>query len=80
MLYEVITANDQFWIRGENSIQVFQPVSKKLETVIKQPSLTAIDVWKNQLVIGTSDGYFTLDTKTRQPGETKKDLPSYNFV
>ncbi|MCK3682822.1 hypothetical protein [Maribellus sp. YY47] len=69
------TANDQFWIRGENSIQVFQPVSKKLETVIKQPSLTAIDVWKNQLVVGTSDGYFTVDTKNRQVGETKKDLP-----
>ncbi|MFV0593253.1 MAG: hypothetical protein ACK5M7_17905 [Draconibacterium sp.] len=73
MVYDA--ANNQFWMRGENFIQVFQPDSKKIEMVVKQSSLTAIDVWKNLLVVGTSDGYFTVDAKTRQRDETKKDLP-----
>ncbi|WP_233375981.1 hypothetical protein [Maribellus sp. CM-23] len=68
-------ANNQFWILGENSIQVFQPGSSKLKQVLSRPALTAIEVWKNQLVAGTSDGYFTIDLQNHQAGEMQKNLP-----
>ncbi|MCY1723219.1 hypothetical protein OU798_22915 [Prolixibacteraceae bacterium Z1-6] len=67
--------NQQYWILGANSISVFSPQKKKIDQVVNQSTLTCIEIYKNDLVVGTSDGYFKIDTKTQQPGETFKKLP-----
>ena len=69
-------SNNQFWILGENSIHVFNPAEKSVDQVLGELNPTAIAVADEILYVGTNDGYFTIDTKTkRQAGGVNKKLP-----
>jgi len=68
--------NNLFWILGEKSISTFSPDKQKLEQVIENSNLACIEIAGNKLVVGTSDGYFSIDTKSKeQVGEVQKKLP-----
>src|SRR5579871_3345014 len=54
-----------FWILGENSISVFDLATKSLQKKFGSEGLTCIALTeKNELVIGTHNGYFKLNTAT----------------
>ena len=68
--------NNLFWILSENSISVFSPSTKKLEKVADNADINCIEVAGNHLFVGTKDGYFEIDTKTKkQVGQVHKKLP-----
>lgn len=64
-----------YWILGKETIQTFKPEKRNLETILTESTLTAIDVWDGKLIVGTTDGYFDIDTKTKKIGEIKRNLP-----
>jgi len=69
-------SNNQFWILGEKSIHVFNPTEKRVDQVISELNPTAIAVADELLYVGTNDGYFTINTKTKkQAGDVNKKLP-----
>lgn len=69
-------ANTQYWVLGEKSINVCDPLNMKVEKVIANSDVTAMAVVGDKLYVGTNDGYFTLDTKTKkQVGSINKKLP-----
>ena len=73
---EFDAVNNQFWILGRQTIKVFSPVKKQIENVLTNPSLTCFGISGIKLIVGTSDGYFELNTKDRkQTGEVHKKLP-----
>lgn len=68
--------NDQYLILGKNAVYSFHPKEKTLNTLIKSTTVKCIAVSGNKLYAGTSDGYFTIDTKTgKQTSELIKKLP-----
>ena len=68
--------NNQFWILTENSISTFSPSTKKLEKVADNSDVTCIEVVGDHLFVGTKDGYFEIDTRTKkQVGPVQKKLP-----
>ena len=68
--------NNQFWILGEKSISVFNPSGMSVESVKSNLNVSAIAVIDKNLFVGTNDGYFIIDTKTKkQVGTVNKKLP-----
>ncbi|MCF6357991.1 MAG: hypothetical protein L3J54_09325 [Draconibacterium sp.] len=68
--------NNLFWILGNQSINTFSPKNKETEKVIDNTNITCIEIAGNELVIGTSDGYFKIDTKSKkQIGKVQTKLP-----
>lgn len=68
--------NNLFWILSTGTISTFSPKTNKLEKVIENEMLSCIEVADDKLLAGTSDGYFTIDTKSRkQVGAINKKLP-----
>jgi len=69
-------ANNIFWILGSKSISTFSPANKKLAKVSSGNNLTCIEPANGKLVVGTSDGYFEIDAKTKkQIGSIHKKMP-----
>jgi hypothetical protein len=69
-------ANNLFWILGNASISTFSPEKKMVVKVMDGNNLTCIAPASGKLVVGTSDGYFTIDSKTmKQSGEVNKKMP-----
>ncbi len=67
-----------FWILGKSTLSVFSPSSKSLNQVFKGSNFTSFDVAaaKNQVIIGTSDGYIAYNISTgEQDGAVNKRLP-----
>jgi len=70
------SANNLFWILGKSSISTFSPDSKEISKVIDGSSITCMELTTDKAIVGTSDGYFEIDTKTkRQTGEIQKIMP-----
>ncbi len=70
------SADNLFWILGTNSIFTFSPEKKELAKVFSGDNLTCIEVSSGKLVVGTNDGYFSLDLKSKkQVGEIQKKMP-----
>ena len=68
--------NDLFWILGKESISIFSPGSSRITKVISNSSLTCIELASDNLIAGTSDGYFEIDTRTKkQTGDVHKKMP-----
>jgi len=69
-------SNNLFWILGKESISVFSPEMKVVEKVLDNNNLTCIEVVSDKIIAGTSDGYFEIDTQTKnQVGDIYKKLP-----
>jgi hypothetical protein len=66
-----------FWILGKKSISVFDVAGNSFSQVFSGDNLTCFTLSNNnELVVGTSDGYFTFDTNTKQQkGDLIKRLP-----
>ena len=68
------TTND-YWILGAKTIQIFSPKKRNLETVLTESTLTTIEFLDGKLIVGTTDGYFEIDAKTKDVGAVKRSLP-----
>ena len=70
------TVNNIFWILGNESIRAFSPVNKELTKVFSGNNLTCIEPANGELIVGTTDGYFEIDAKTKkQTGNIQKKMP-----
>jgi len=69
-------ADNLFWILGSASVSTFSPDNKILSKVMEGSNLTCIEPASGKLVVGTADGYFEIDSKTKkQIGEMHKKMP-----
>ena len=69
-------ANNLFWILGKESISTFSSNKKQVEKVIDNANISCIEIAGDKLIVGTTNGYFEIDTKTKkQVGEIQKKLP-----
>jgi hypothetical protein len=67
------TANNVFWILGNASIRAFSSVNKELTKVFSGNNVTCIEPANGKLIVGTTDGYFEIDAKTKkQTGSIQK--------
>src|SRR4051794_35395979 len=67
--------NNIFWILENESISVFSPVNKELTKVFSGNNLTCIEPANEKLIVGTTDGYFEIDAKTKkQTGIVQKKM------
>jgi len=70
------SANNLFWILGTASLSTFSPEKNLLIKVLSGNNLTCIEPISGKLIVGTSDGYFEIDSKTKkQTGEIHKKMP-----
>ncbi|MGN6212647.1 hypothetical protein [Parafilimonas sp.] len=70
------TANNIFWILGNESISNFSPANKTLTKVVSGNNLTCIEPANEKLFVGTTDGYFEIDAKTKkQTGTIHTKMP-----
>ncbi|MBN9381196.1 MAG: hypothetical protein J0H74_10535 [Chitinophagaceae bacterium] len=70
------TTTHCFWILGKNTLSLFTPTDKSLRTIYHGNDLTCFAPGKHTVLIGTHDGYLTLDTKTYTPqGDIRRKLP-----
>ncbi|GAB3936583.1 hypothetical protein [Larkinella terrae] len=67
---------NQFWILGEQSLSSLSLSGNSLKTAFRQPGLTCFELVKNQLYLGTHDGYLVFDpTQNKTVGSIQKKLP-----
>lgn len=67
-----------FWVLGKASLSVFSPTSQTLNQVYKGSGFTSFDIdsKKNQVIIGTGDGFLSYNISTGEPnGAANKKLP-----
>ncbi len=70
------SANNVFWILGNASIFTFSPVNKELAKVFTGNNVTCFEPANGKLIVGTADGYFEIDAKTKkQTGAIQKKMP-----
>lgn len=77
------TSRNSFWLLGENSVSVFSVAQQNITSVFNAKNLTCFTLANkgNNLVIGTTDGYLTLDASTKKPkGERQARLPSAHIT
>lgn len=70
---------NQFWILGNKSVYKLGVQDKKLSKVLTGSDFTAFDITSKdtKIVIGTLDGYLTLDIPTgKQTGSINRKLPA----
>jgi ligand-binding sensor domain-containing protein len=69
-------ANNLFWILGKSSISTFAPDKNELSEVISGANATCIELAQGKLIVGTTDGYFEIDPKTKkQTGDIQRKMP-----
>lgn len=69
-------ASNLFWILGKTSIHAFSPEKKEFIKVTDGNNLTCIEPTSGKLIVGTTDGYFEIDSKTKkQTGDVHKKMP-----
>jgi hypothetical protein len=68
--------NKIFWILGKGSVSTFNPEKKELNKIFSGNNLTCFEPVTGKLIVGTSDGYLEIDSKTKkQIGEIHKKMP-----
>ncbi len=69
-------AQNLFWILGKPSVYTFSPEKNELAKVLTDDKATCIEVSGGKLIVGTSDGYYSVDAKTgKQVGDIQKKMP-----
>jgi hypothetical protein len=63
--------NNLYLILGKKTITSFNPDSRQSEKIFSGTDMTCIEVIPDKLIVGTSDGYLTIDPKT---GKLLSDL------
>ena len=70
------SANNLFWILGNESISTFSPKNNEITKVFSGNNLTCIEPANGKLIVGTKDGYFEIDAKTKkQIGSVQRKMP-----
>ncbi len=65
-----------FWILGRSTISTFSPDKKEISKIIDNENVTCMEVAPGKLIVGTNDGYFEIDLKTKkQVGEVQRNMP-----
>ncbi len=65
-----------FWILGKSSVSTFSPDKKEVSTIIKNDEITCMELAPGKLIVGTGNGYFEIDLKTKkQVGEVQRKMP-----
>jgi hypothetical protein len=68
--------NNLFWILSKESISSFNPQNNQIAEVYSGSNLTSFEVAAGKLVVGTTDGYFEIDSKTgKQTGDIQRKMP-----
>ena len=68
--------NNLFWILGSSSVSLFSPEKKIIVKVPDGKNPTCITLSGSKLVVGTADGYYEIDTKTRKrTGNVCRKMP-----
>ena len=79
LLYD--SQNKIFWILGTHSISSFDPAKNKFNTIPQEEELTAFTLFKGKLILGTSNGYFKINTTTgKREGNIRNQLPVNNIT
>jgi hypothetical protein len=74
-------SNNIFWILGKESLSTFNPDKMELEKILMAKDLTCIEPIPGKLIVGTSDGYFEINSKTHeQIGEIHQKMPWTNLT
>jgi hypothetical protein len=71
-------AKDRFWVLSEESIYSFIPESRAFKSEYRGSGMScfALSEKNKGFIIGTRDGYFSLDAETMRPrGEVQRKLP-----
>lgn len=69
-------ARNRFLILSGNNIHTFDPATSELKSQFTESGLTCIAISGNDIIVGTDDGYFSIDGETMQrSGEGQKNLP-----
>ena len=75
------TKNNLFWILGKGSVSTFSPANKELVKIIDGKNLKGIASANGKLFVGTNDGYFEIDIKTKkQIGDIHRKMPSTDLT
>ncbi len=70
------SVNNLFWILGNESISAFSTKNNEITKVFSGNNLTCIEPANGKLIVGTTDGYFEIDAKTKkQTGTIQKKMP-----
>ncbi|MEM9141948.1 MAG: hypothetical protein AAGA86_03100 [Bacteroidota bacterium] len=68
--------NGKFWVLGEKTVSSFDIHTSQLKTVLQGADFTAFTILDDQLIIGTTSGYFSVDAKSGQRlGDLNTRLP-----
>jgi hypothetical protein len=70
-------SQNQFWILSSSDIYSFAPATKTLTKAISGEKMTSLAVHsdKNQLIVGSANGYFTYDLKAKKKSNLNQKLP-----
>ncbi|MCB9260613.1 MAG: hypothetical protein H6612_14800 [Ignavibacteriales bacterium] len=66
----------RFYVLSDESIYMLQCPDKKLFKIYSGKNLTAIELLKDEIIVGTSDGVFKLDNADFKPSIINKKLPN----
>jgi len=67
---------DRFLILTKNTVYVLQGTSTKFSKVFEGDNLTAIAVYENDIILGTTNGILALSGESFSAGEINRKLPS----
>jgi hypothetical protein len=69
-------SNNIFWILGKESVSTFNPEKSQLEKIFSGNNVTCIEAVPGKLIVGTSEGYLEIDSKSRkQIGDLHNKMP-----
>ncbi len=73
---EYDATSGKFWVLGNNTLSIFDPVQKQLSQTIEGGNFTALAIFSQNVVVGTMDGYFLIDKSSgKQTGDIIQKLP-----
>ena len=68
--------NNLFWLLSKESVSTFNPKNNEVSEIFTGSNLTCMEVTAAKLIVGTSDGYFEIDSKTgKQIGDVQRKMP-----
>lgn len=69
-----------WWILCSNSIQIYRPGDLATEQIVEDTTLTCFALHKDQIIAGTSRGYFSIDKKTHNTSPVLDKMPWFDLT
>lgn len=67
--------DNSWWILCRNSIYVYYPGEIHPSKILEDTTLTCFALSQDKIIAGTTRGYYTLNTKTHNPGTLQNKMP-----